>query len=314
MRIAVFGAGGVGGYFGGRLAQAGQEVIFIARGEHLQAIKSQGLRVDSIKGDFVVQPAQVTDDPEEVGVVDAILVGVKAWQVPEAAQAMRPMVGPGTFIVPLQNGVEAPDQLAAALGEEHVLGGLCKIVSFIVAPGHVRHAGLEPYVAFGELYNRQSQRTDQLREAFALANGLMVEVPPNIQVAMWEKFLFIAAVSGVGAVARAPVGVLRGLPETRQLLEQAMREVFAVAWAHAISLPDDTVDRTMDFVDGLPLDATASMQRDIMEGRPSELQAQNGAVVRLGQDRDVPTPIHRFIYSSLLPSEMRARGHITFAG
>jgi 2-dehydropantoate 2-reductase len=312
MRIAVFGTGAVGGYFGGRLAQAGEEAIFIARGEYLRALRSHGLRVDSLKGDFVVQPVQATDDPAQVGVVDAVLVGVKAWQVTEAAQAMRPMVGPDTFVVPLQNGVEAPAQLAAVLGTQHVLGGLCKIISFIVGPGHIRHAGLEPYIAFGELDNRPSERAERLRRAFAQAAGVTVEIPPDIQVAMWEKFLFIASFSGVGAVTRAPAGVLRSVTETRQLLEQAMREIFAVARARGIGLPGDMVTQTMAVVDGLPPDGTASMQRDIMEGRPSELASQNGAVIRLGQEAGVATPLHRFIYQSLLPLELRARDQVQF--
>jgi 2-dehydropantoate 2-reductase len=312
MRIAVFGTGAVGGYFGGRLAQAGEEVIFIARGEHLQALRSHGLQVDSVKGDFVVQPVQATDDPAQVGVVDVALVGVKAWQVPEAAQAMRPMVGPDTFVVPLQNGVEAPTQLATVLGAQHVLGGLCKIISFILGPGHIRHAGIEPYVAFGELDNQASERAEGLRQAFARAAGVTVEIPPDIQVAMWDKFLFIASFSGVGAVTRAPAGVLRSVPETRQLLEQAMREIFAVARAREIALPGDLVEQTMAVVDGLPPDGTASMQRDIMEGRPSELASQNGAVVRLGQEAGIATPLHHFIYHSLLPLELRARGQVQF--
>jgi 2-dehydropantoate 2-reductase len=312
MRIAVFGTGAVGGYFGGRLAQAGEEVIFIARGEHLQALRSHGLRVDSSKGDFMLQPVQASADPAQVGEVDVLLVGVKAWQVPEAAQAMGPMVGPDTFVVPLQNGVEAPSQLAAVLGARHVLGGLCKIISFIVGPGHIRHAGLEPYVAFGELDNRPSERTERLRQAFARAVGVTVEIPPDIQVAMWEKFLFIASFSGVGAVTRAPAGVLRSVPETRQLLEQAMHEIFAVARAREIALPGDIVGQTMAVVDGLPPDGTASMQRDVMEGRPSELASQNGAIVSLGQEVGVATPLHGFIYHSLLPLELRARGQVQF--
>jgi 2-dehydropantoate 2-reductase len=310
MRIAVFGTGAVGGYFGGRLAQAGEEVIFIARGEHLQALRSHGLQVDSVKGDFMVQPVQATHDPAQVGVVDVVLVGVKAWQVPAAAQAMRPMVGSDTFIVPLENGVEAPAQLAAVLGAQHVLGGLCKIISFTLRPGHIRHAGIEPYVAFGELDNQASERAERLRQAFARAAGVTVEIPPDIQAAMWDKFLFIASFSG--AVTRAPAGVLRNVPETRQLLEQAMREIFAVAQAREIALSGDIVGQTMAVVDGLPPDGTASMQRDIMEGRPSELASQNGAVVRLGQEAGVATPLHRFIYNSLLPLELRARGQVQF--
>lgn len=313
MRIAVFGAGAVGGYFGGRLAQAGEEVIFIARGEHLRAIRDRGLRVDSIKGDFVAHPSLATDDPHGAGVVDVVLVGVKAWQVPEAAQAMRPLVGPETFVVPLQNGVEAPGQLAAVLGERHVLGGFCRLGSHIVSPGHIHHVGADPYVAFGELDNRSSQRAERLRQAFARAMGVTAEVPPDIQAATWEKFLFIASLSGVGAVTRAPIGVLRGLPEARQLLVEAMHEVLAVARACGIDLSEKAVERTMAFIEGLPPGVTASMQRDILEGRPSELAWQNGAVVRLGQEAGVPTPVHSFIYRSLWPLELQARGELQFS-
>ena len=311
MRIAVFGTGAVGGYFGGRLAQAGEDVVFIARGAQLRALRERGLRVESPKGDFSVVPAQATDDQDQVGTVDVVLVGVKAWQVSEAAEAMRPLVGPDTFVVPLQNGVEAPEQLAAVLGDDHVLGGLCRIVSFLVEPGHVRHAGLEPYVAFGELDDRPSGRAERLRAAFARA-GVTAEVPSDIRVAMWGKFLFIASFSGVGAVTRAPAGVLRSLPETRRLLEQAMHEVLAVAHARGIALPEQSIPNTMALIDGLPPEGTASMQRDIMAGRPSELESQNGAVVRLGQEVGVATPLHAFIYHSLTPLEMRARGRVEF--
>lgn len=169
MRIAIFGTGGAGGYFGGRLAQAGEDVIFIARGEHLQTIRTHGLRVESTKGDFVIQPAQATDQADQVGEVDFILLGVKAWQVTEAASAMRPMVGQKTFVMPIQNGVEAPTQLAKVLGEEHVIGGTAKIASFIVGPGHIRHIGGPGSVAFGELDNRCSERVQQLQQAFSRA-------------------------------------------------------------------------------------------------------------------------------------------------
>ena len=307
MRIAVFGTGAVGGYFGGRLAQAGEDVVFIARGGQLRALQAHGLRVDSIKGDFALSPVQATDDPAQVGVVDAVIMGVKTWQVPEAARAMRPLVGPETFVVPLENGVEAPDQLAAVLGAKHVLGGLCRIVSFVVGPGHVRHAGLEPYVALGEVDNRPSERAERLRDAFTQA-GVNAEIPPDIRVAMWEKFLFIASFSGVGAVTRAPAGVMRELPETRQMLDQAMREVLAVAHARGVALPEESIPRTFALVDGLPPGGTASMQRDVMAGRPSELESQNGAVVRLGREVGVATPLHAFIYHSLIPMELQARG------
>jgi 2-dehydropantoate 2-reductase len=318
MRIAIYGAGAVGGYFGGRLAQAGDDVAFLARGEHLRAIREHGLQVTSISGDFTIRPAQATDRPDDIGPVDAVLVSVKAWQVPDAALAMRPLVGPDTFVVPLQNGVEAPEQLAEVLGAEHVLGGLCRIIAQVTGPGHIRHSGAEPYIAFGELDAvrrgvRATGRAERLRDAFARAQGVTVEVSPDIRAAMWLKFLFIASMSGVGAVTRAPIGVVRRRPETRRMLEQAFEEIAAVAAALGVGLPANAVKETMTFVDTLPDDGTASMQRDIMAGRPSELETQNGAVVRLGQRTGVPVPLHRFIYQSLLPLELRARGELSFS-
>lgn len=307
MRIAIFGTGGIGGYFGGRLAQIGQNVVFIARGQHLAAIRRDGLRVESVKGDLVIHPAQATADPAQVGPVDLVIVGVKSWQVPDAAHAMQPMIGPETLVLPLQNGVEAPDQLAAVLGSEHVLGGLCRIIAMIAGPGHIRHSGGEPYIALGEMDGRASARTSLILEVLVQA-GITAEIPPDIQVAMWEKFMLIAAWSGVGAVTRAPIGVIRSVPEVRQMLEQAMGEIIAVARARKIDLADAAIQQAFTFIDGLPADNTASMQRDIMDNRPSELTAQNGAVVRLGQEAGVAVPLHTFIYHSLLSAEMQARG------
>jgi len=311
MRIAVFGTGGVGGYFGGRLARAGEDVHFIARGEHLRAIQTGGLRVDSILGDFIVEPAQASDDPSQVGVVDVVILGVKAWDVPNAAQAMRPMVGNQTFVVPLENGVDAPEQLASVLGKEHVMGGLCQISAFIAGPGHIRHVGIEPFVAFGELDGRPSQRAEGLLQVLEAA-GVKAAIPPDIQVSMWEKFLFIATVSGLGAVTRAPADIYRSLPETRQMLIAAFEEIVALARARGVMLPEDTVEKCLAFVDNLPDGLLASMQRDILEGKPSELASQNGAVVRMGAELGVPTPVHSFIYNCLLPQELRARGQLKF--
>ncbi len=312
MRIAVFGTGGVGGYFGGRLAQAGKDVVFIARGEHLQALHTHGLKVDSIKGDFALYPVQATNDPAEVGTVDVVLVGVKAWQVPEAAQAIRPLIGPETFVVPLQNGIEASTQLIEVLDAQHVLGGLCGLISLIAGPGHIRHVGGDPFVHFGELDNRPSTRVEKLRQTFAQATGLTVEIPSDIHVALWRKFLLIVSWSGMGAVTRTPIGVFRSLPQTRQMLQQVMQEVFNVAQAQGIALAQDIVNKTLTVMDGLPPGGTASMQRDIMEGRPSELEAQNGTVVRLGQAMGVATPLNAFIYHSLLPLELKTRGQVQF--
>jgi 2-dehydropantoate 2-reductase len=311
MRIAVFGAGAVGGYFGARLARAGEDVVFIARGAHLEAIRQNGLFVESALGDFRIHPAQATDNPEEVGLVDVVLVGVKAWQVPEVAPRMGPLIGPETFIVPLENGVEAPDELAAVWGRERVLGGLCRIISIVVGPGHIRHGGMEPYVAFGELDNRPSERARRLQAAFERA-GVRAEIPPDIHVALWEKFLFIAPFAGLGAVTRAPVGVLRSVPQLRRMLEDAIAEAFAVGRARGIRLPDDAPARTLALIDGMPPEGTTSMHRDIAAGRPSELDYLVGAVVRLGEAAGVETPLHRFMYHALWPQERRARGELQF--
>jgi 2-dehydropantoate 2-reductase len=243
MRIAVVGVGGVGGYFGGRLVQAGEEIIFLARGEHLRALHAHGLHVESIKGDYTIHPVQATDDPAEVGIVDVVMMGVKAWQVREAAQTIRPLIGPETCVVTLQNGVEAPGHVAEVLGVQHVLGGLCGLITFIVAPGHIRHAGAEPFVRFGELDNRASPRAERLRQAFVRA-GVQVDIPSDIHVALWMKLLFITPWSGIGAVTCAPVGVWRSLPETRAMVTQCLQEIAAVARAQAIALPEDAVEQT----------------------------------------------------------------------
>ncbi len=313
MRIVIFGAGGVGGYFGGRLAEAGLDVTFIARGRHLAAMKANGLHVQSIHGDFVVPTVQATADPATLGTVDAVIIAVKAWQVPEAAEAIRPLVGPETVVVPLQNGVEAPTQLSAVLGESPVLGGFCRIVSYITAPGQLHHAGGDAYLAFGEIDNQPSERVQTLQQTLSRAKGMTVDVPEDIQAAMWSKFLQISAWSGMGAVTRAPAGVWRSIPQTREMWQSAMREVLDVGLARGIALSGDLIRTVTAYVDNLPPHATASMQRDIMEGRPSELEAQCGAVVRLGQEISVSTPTQTFIYTSLLPAELKARGEIEFS-
>ena len=298
MRIAVFGTGGVGGYFGGRLAQAGEDVTFIARGEHLRAIKASGLRVDSRTGDFTVFPAKATDDVTEAGEVDLVIVGVKAWQVPEAAREMKPLVGTKTTVVPMQNGVDAATQLVKELGTEHVVGGLCRIVSFVVGPGHIRHAGFKPSIIIGELDNRRTDRVVMIEQVFKRA-GVEITIAADIQVALWTKFLFIASFSGVGAMAHAPAGVIRSDPKWRNQMIKAMEEIYALAHARGIKLPPDSIDTVMAGVNALPEDATSSMQRDIAAGKPSELESQNGAVVRLARESGVAVPTHELIYETL---------------
>ena len=310
MRIAVIGAGGVGGYFGGQLAQAGTDVTFLARGAMLGALRSNGLRVDSILGDFTVSPVKATDDPTSIGPVDAILMAVKAWQIPEAAAQITPLLGADTMVVPLENGIDAPEVLSEILGARHVLGGLCAIVSFMVAPGYIRHAAVEPVVMFGELDNRRSERVERLRAAFAEAR-VHVEVPPDIRRSMWTKFLFIATLSGIGALTRVPIGVWRADEEIRALADRSLREVLQVATARGVDLGDDAIERTWQRYDGMAPDSTSSMQRDIMEGKPSELDAQLGAVVRLARESGVEVPVTAMIYHALVPQERRARSERT---
>lgn len=308
MRIAIYGTGGVGGYFGGRLAEAGEDVTFIARGEHLAAIQRDGLRVKSVAGDFHIAEVQATDDPATVGKVDCVILAVKAWQVAEAVNAMRPMIGPDTFVVPFENGVEAADQIATTLGEQHAVGGLCGILAYRAAPGHIVHAGVDPFVRFGERDDRASERLETLKAAFERARGVQAEIPEDINVAIWSKFLFICAMSGIGAITRVPIGVSRQLPQTRQMIEQMLDEIAQVGRARGVALPDSAVQRAMKFIDALPASGTASMQRDIMDGQPSELESQNGAVVRLGETCGVSTPVNALVHAALLPQEMAARG------
>jgi 2-dehydropantoate 2-reductase len=307
MRIAVFGTGGVGGYFGGRLAQSGHDLTFIARGEHLRAIKANGLKIDSPAGDFVVFPVKATNDVGEAGEVDLVIVAVKEWQVPEAARTMKPLVGPDTTVLPLQNVVDAVSQLAAEFGSDRVIGGLCRIVSFVVGPGHIRHEGFTPTIVIGELDNRQTERITRIEQVFKQAD-LEVTIAADIQVALWTKFLFIASFSGIGAIANAPAGVTRKDPKWRAQIRSAMKEIYALAHARGVNLPADSVDTVMAFVDGLPEDATSSMQRDIAAGRPSELESQNGAVVRMARETGIEAPTHELIYELLRPSEDKARG------
>ena len=314
MRIAVFGAGGVGGYFGARLAEAGHEVAVVARGRHLEAIRSSGLALDSIAGDAHLTDVRASDDPAEIGPVDVVLVAVKAWQVPEVAGALGPLLGPETFVVPLQNGLDAPDHLAAEIGRERVLGGLCGLIAYIAEPGRIAHVGAEPFVRFGELDGARSGRVDALLEAFAACRGVHATAPDDIVAAMWRKFLLIASWGGVGAVTRAPIGVIRSVPESRALLRDAMHEIVAVAEGAGVGLPASAVEASFGFLDALPHGNTASMQRDVMDGRRSELDEHNGAVVRIGREVGVPTPVHGAIYGAVRPQELKARGRFEGEG
>jgi 2-dehydropantoate 2-reductase len=308
-RIVVFGAGAVGGYFGGRLARAGHHVTFIARGAHLDAIRRNGLQVSSPTGDFVATPATATDDTSSVGVADVVLVGVKAGAVSGLAAALRPLLGEHTVVVPLQNGVEAASDLMVAVGSERVIGGLCRIVASVTAPGRIAHAGITPTVVLGEIDGSHSPRVELVAELLRSAD-VAVEISDDIQAALWEKFLLIAPWGGLGGVTRVPLDVLCSSPETRRLLEAAMAEVATLAAAQGVTLAADIVSRTMAFLDAVPSGGTASMQRDLMARRPSELDTQTGTIVRLGRKLGVDTPVNTFLYDCLAPGERLARARV----
>ncbi|MEV0219953.1 2-dehydropantoate 2-reductase [Streptomyces sp. NPDC050704] len=307
MKAAVVGAGGIGGYFGGRLAAAGHDVRFLARGRHLEALRRDGLTVSGPSGGFSVAPANLraTDDPADIGPVDFVLLGVKAWQLPAAVDLLKPLTGAGTAVVTTQNGVEAPHEVAAAIGAESVLPGSAKIITYLEGPGLIRHVGGLGSLTFGEWDNRPSQRVEELRKALDEA-GVTAVVPQDIWAELWAKFLFVAPFGGVGSVTDAPIGALRSRPGTRRLLADAMSEIEQVARASGIGLPGDIVASTMDFVDRQPAEGTSSLQRDIGAGKPSELEAWTGTVVRLGASTGTPVPVNTFLYEVLSLREARS--------
>lgn len=307
MKIAVFGTGGVGGYFGGRLAQNGQDVTFIARGAHLAAMQATGLKVESVDGNFAVQSIKVSESPHSIGKVDLILLATKAWQLNDAIQQMKPMVAENTVILPLLNGMEHMDSLFAHFGTAHVIGGLCRISVYIGGPGIIRHVGVKPYIAYSEWDNSTSERIQSIHALFSSINGIVAEIPADIQTAMWEKFIFIAGTSGVGAYTRQTIGEYRSNPETRAMLQNAMQETSAIAYAKGVNLAPDFADVTMKRIDTIDPSITASMQKDMMAGKPSELNEQTGAVIRMGKALGVLTPTHEKIFAALLPLEQKAR-------
>ncbi|HEY6100081.1 MAG TPA: 2-dehydropantoate 2-reductase [Anaeromyxobacter sp.] len=313
MRIAIAGAGGVGGLLAGLLARAGNEVFVLARGAHAEAIRRDGLRVASPRETFTARVAAVSDDPAALGPAEAVLVAVKAWQVAELAPRLAPLLAKGGIAVPLQNGVEAAARLAAGLGEPRVAGGLVSVLAWIDGPGAVRHMGGVPRLKIGPRAPGQAPALEALAGALRGA-GSEVEIVADVERASWEKFLLIEPWGAVAAAARAPAGVVRSVPETRALLVRAQEELAAVARARGVALPADAVARALAIIDSVPPEGTSSMQRDIGAGRASELDDQVGAVVRLARAVGVPVPIHETLHAALLPQEHAARGIVPAFG
>ncbi|WP_158849485.1 2-dehydropantoate 2-reductase [Saccharothrix deserti] len=294
LKIAIVGTGGVGGYFGGRLAAAGHDVSFVARGEHLAALRRDGLVVRSVAGDFTVAPVRATDDTAEIGEVDFVLLGVKTWQLQPAVTALKPLIGDETAVVTTQNGVDAPRQVADVIGRDAVLPGAAEVIAFLDGPGRVRQIG-GGKLTFAEWDNRPTARVARLRDALE-ESGLTAVVATDVWVALWMKFIALASFGAIGTVTDAPYGVLRSRAGTRQLIADSMTEILRVGRAKGVNLADDVVAERIAFLDRMPEDGTTSLQRDIGSGRPSELEAWIGAVVRLGAETGTPTPINSLLY------------------
>ena len=299
-RIAMMGSGAVGGYFGGRMAAAGCDVTFIARGRHLAAIRDSGLRVESpVLGDDRVFPARATDDPDEIGVVDYVIIGVKLWDTEAAASAVLPMLGPSTAVLTLQNGVES-GEIGKIVGPERLLGAVAFIGSAISEPGVIRHVGSMQRVVVGEPEGGTSARAERLRGELE-RGGIAADVSDDIQRTIWEKFVFLVGLSAATTMLRAPLGTVRENRDSRELFLGAMRETAAVARARGIALPAGFARGRLEFADGLPAEMTSSMHTDLARGNRLELDWLSGAVVRFGWASGVPTPVNRTVYETLRP-------------
>jgi 2-dehydropantoate 2-reductase len=298
MKIAIVGAGGVGGYFGARLAAAGEDVWFIARGAHLDAMRRDGLQVYSGNGDVLVKPCQATEKPAEVGAADVVIVAVKLWSTQTALADAKPMVGANTAVVSFQNGVVAADQIAQAYGRSHTLGGVANIGAVIEKPGVIRHTGTMAGLTFGELDGKISPRVQALAAACTRA-GIQHKAADDITRAIWEKYVFLVAASGMTSLTRLPVGPIREDPDTRALTGQVMSEAAAVGRAKGVALDADLADKLLARMDTLPREMVASMLGDLERGNRLELPWLSGGVVTMGRELGVATPANAFVYAAL---------------
>ena len=303
MRIAMMGSGGLGGYFGGRMAQVGADVTFIARGAHLAAIRKKGLRIKSKEiGDAHIHPAQATDLPTSIGKVDYVIVAVKLWDTADAGRAILPLLGPNTTVLSLQNGVECDEELASIVGADRLIGGVAFIASSISAPGVINHIGTLQRVVIGEPEGDQTARITALRDEMIVA-GIAAEISPNIQRTIWEKFVFLVGLSATTSLRRTTIGPIRNNKKDRALLRQIFTESSAVGRSKGVNLPEKFADNCLDFVDNLPAEMTSSMHHDLEAGRQMELEWLSGAVVRFGRELGVKTPANQQVYNALMEGE-----------
>jgi len=300
MKIAIMGSGGVGGYFGARLAAAGNDVSFIARGAHLDAIKQKGLRVLSPHGDTQVHPARATDNPAAVGPVDIVLFATKLYDTESAGELCKPFIGEDTAVISLLNGVDSEEQLSRILGQQHVVGGVARISAEIAEPGVIKHHSPFASIEFGELNGKQSDRLRKFHSAAEAAN-IDSKLSEDIQAAIWLKFVLLSAFSAITSLTRLPAGPIHENPQCTELMDSAARETVAVARARGIRLGDSAVESVIKMLHALPETMKSSMLVDLERGNRLELEWLSGAVCRLGRESGVDTPIHRVVLAALMP-------------
>ncbi len=306
MKTAIIGTGGVGGYFGGKMAKAGLDVTFLARGAHAAAMRTKGITVKSLDGDFHVENVKVKETISEIGPSDLIMVCVKAWQIKEVRDELKTIVHENTVVLPLQNGILAFDELAETIPSKNVISGLCRIISKIEGPGVINHFGVSPIIIFGEKDKSDTPRLHAIKELFDTA-GFKSQVSPDMDAELWKKFIAIC-VSGLIAVTNTTYGQLREIPETRQMMIDLLNEIYTLSQKMNINIESDFVDKTVSFIDSFPYDSTSSLTRDVWEKKPSEIFYQNGTTVKLGEKYGVDTPVNRFVFNCILPGELRVRG------
>jgi 2-dehydropantoate 2-reductase len=299
VRIAVIGAGGVGGYFGARLAQSGADVAFVARGAHLHALQTRGLAVESPKGDLHLKAVVASDDPKTIGPVDVVMFTVKLYDTESAATLLPPLLGPTTVVITFQNGVDSVDMLTKAIGRDHVAGGVAHVQAAITEPGVIRHTALALLI-FGELDGTKSPRLQAFHDACTHA-GFDAKLAEDIQYELWLKFVRLTALSGMMAITRSPLGVLRDDIDLWTMLQAAIMEAMHVAHAKGVTFPPNTLHEILGHIGGMPPHAKSSMLEDLEHGRRLELPWLNATLARIGEELDVPTPIHRFIATALKP-------------
>ncbi len=305
MKIIIIGAGGVGGYFGAKLAAAGFDTSFLVRGKTLEAIQANGLQVKSILGDFHIA-AKATDNYDIIKDADLIILSVKSWQIEKIALKFKPLLKADAMVLPLQNGADNANRLAAVLGTEKVLAGLCRIVAKIESPGIIDHFGYEPEILFGEIDNSKSQRLTEIHKTFNEA-GFKNNISADIQRDIWLKFLFIASISAMGGLTRSVLGVMREDKYIRNILLATANEILSIGQALGVNISEKDIESCFKVIDNLDYDTTMSLQRDMMEEKPSELDNFNGFIVKKGDELDIDTPVNDFIYYSLKPMEEKVR-------